>query len=189
MPDESFSIPGVEQVPFVPASARIVKPDPKKAEMEDQLVTVGRPKEKKRKRDKTADAATAAVEVVDPKGKGREVERDEMDEDEREAEEVEASTALPPKAFNYSAVPNGLDQVVKKDPPNKLKKAKKAKKRAYLLTSLTRAVRLVELTSRCSVSACSCVVVRRFWASASVDGRDKKGKQEPNVQVVGSDGP
>lgn len=173
----------------MPASARTVKPDPRMAEKKDQLVTVGRPKENKRKRDKTSDAATAAVDVVDPKGKGREVDRDEMDEDEREAEEVEASTALPTKAFDYSAVPNGLDQVVKKDPPNKLKKAKKAKKRVYLLISLIRALRLVELTSRCSVSACSCVVVRRFWASASVDGRDKEGKQEPDVQVVASDEP
>ena len=126
--DEIFALPGAEEVPFVPAALRASKPQPS-ADDRDAIVTVGRPKEKKRKRDKTADAVATGASAVDVKGKGREVSPPPAKVDDLTT--PAASTAkVTGKPFDYSAVPNGLDQVVKQDNPNKLKKAKKVKKRA-----------------------------------------------------------
>jgi exosome complex exonuclease RRP6 len=126
--DDIFALPGAEEVPFVPAASRASKPQPS-ADDRDAIVTVGRPKEKKRKRDKTADAVATGASAVDVKGKGREVSPPPAKVDDLTTPAA-LNAKVTGKPFDYSAVPNGLDQVVKQDNPNKLKKAKKVKKRA-----------------------------------------------------------
>lgn len=130
----------------MPAVSRASKPQPP-AEDKDAIVTVGRPKEKKRKRAKTADAG--APVVADAKGKGREM-SSPVEDATAPASSAEAKES--DKPFDYSAVPNGLDQVVKQDNPNKLKKAKKVKKREFLkrVCSVSAVVPTLDIDAVCT---------------------------------------
>lgn len=124
-------LPGPEQVPFVPASARQTPASASSPAIaatakattatvipsKSEIVTVGQPRVKKRKRDKAAAAAASAaeadgagVEVGDAveeepsppkKGKGKAA-KDAAEEDGGEATV---------KSFDYASVPNGLDPV------------------------------------------------------------------------------
>lgn len=110
------TLPAPEQVPFVPASARLsttatapaptpapVKPSP--IPKKDDIVTVGQPKNKKRKtvaksaavEEKVAEMDVDEVEDLMPAGQG--------DEEEEEEEKPEK------KKFDYATAPNGLDPV------------------------------------------------------------------------------
>ncbi|CDZ96833.1 Exosome 3'-5' exoribonuclease complex, subunit PM/SCL-100 (Rrp6) [Phaffia rhodozyma] len=130
---EDNSLPGVEQVPFVPASERLTtevnsKDDSGSASakvVDDDIVTVGKPKAKRRK---TEQKTAVALAKEDVKGKGREG-GDAMDVDEDEDEELEEKKKV--EAFDYSSVPNGLDVVKGKGGAfggKKIKKPKKEKK-------------------------------------------------------------
>lgn len=161
----------------MPAASRALKSQ-QLAEDRDAIVTVGRPKEKKRKRDKTADISSAQASTVDVKGKGRGV-SPSADVDDQPLSAALANTSSKP--FDYSAVPNGLDQVVKQDNPNKLKKAKKVKKRTSRRASLGAASQ--ERADMHPFPSRSRRPVRRFQAAAPVDGRDQERQQEHDLQV------
>ncbi|KAL7411457.1 hypothetical protein BDY24DRAFT_131367 [Mrakia frigida] len=138
-PQPDLSAP--EQIPFVPASARLlpstsssssttttttpvvapttkVNPIPKK----DEVVTVGQPRIKKRKRDKKALVAEGAEEAMDvdevaeqssvSKGKGKAaVEEVDADADDVEDSLVGVEQGGEKKKFDYATAPNGLDPV------------------------------------------------------------------------------
>jgi hypothetical protein len=131
---ELAALPGPEEVPFVPASARLPKtrdvdspsntasssasatsaPTPIPAK--DDIVTVGRPRDRKRKRDKrttvTAETETGPISDAD-------AEKDEMNVDGEEdalpaavsGKSKGKAAVVPEEKFDYSSVPNGLDPV------------------------------------------------------------------------------
>lgn len=112
------------EVPFVPASQRTTKPKPMDVIVDDAIVVVGQARQKKRKRTKIADADADAndAEPKKPSKKERKASAGGVSGLSTAGEEADAD-----EPFDFSAVPNILDDVPNAEDMRVKKKKKKDK--------------------------------------------------------------
>jgi exosome complex exonuclease RRP6 len=120
VPSTDTSEAPLVEIPYLPASQRQTA----KVVVEDSIVVVGQPKQKKRKRPK-ASSSTPHGEISGP----ADAVEDDAENTKRSVKAEDSPVTAEPEPFDFSTVPNILDEVPPEDHDPKQHKKKRSKKR------------------------------------------------------------